>query len=272
MAPRARLAGLGWLGFVALLVSCGGDSTKPKGPDDGNLVEAEITSVTSHGGKQYALLETPGIAILDTLELREEGKQLDLWVATPENDPNPAIAWISRVSARSRPWTVADYGAGVSDEWTIVEADTVFVEGGVTYDVSVVATGTALGPSRVTVPAGTFEDTYRGRLTQSAEVVASVLGVPVHASIHATMEFHLKPGVGLVRREVHETIVQPGQATQVISEIGELHSYTLTAPPESGFPLRLGNRWKYRVTTTQSRAAAQEGGSVTAAAVRLPIR
>jgi hypothetical protein len=188
-------------GAVTYPLAVGNRWTYSGSSDTSRATSHEDTTTVSgtqmFNGQLYYVLTESGSGGGDQTLIRQQGQDLlvvpDFAVGTRLAGGDPLDTWLQSVLDGSLPWKYADFDAPSGSTWSIAQAETVVDFGRVAPEtVRVNVTGTSRGRTSVTVPAGTFADTYEGALqlsVTSASQPALTLG----------QTLFVKDGVGLVR-------------------------------------------------------------------------
>ena len=128
---------------------------------------------------------------------------------------DPTDEWLDRQFSATLPWKFADFDAAEDTPWTIVSAETTLTVESVESVIKLSVTGRNLGRESVTVPAGTFSDTYHGQVRFQFSLDDVV-------QQQSFQDLWVKDGVGLVKTADEEF---GGGVTD--SRTSELVSYDL---------------------------------------------
>jgi hypothetical protein len=165
----------------------------------------------------------------DTSEafLRQSGQKVYQYTEFEISEDFPEyIRFVLESLNAANPWQVADFASSSGSSWTIVNANDTFETRGGTTEVTVRLTGSNEGRTSVTVPAGTFSDCYRGRLTQLFELEQNQPPLPpISVTQTVTSDIYFKDGVGVVKEMSSFTLEQTGQDPITETTESELTSY-----------------------------------------------
>ncbi len=167
-----------------------------------------------------------GTVMVDTTDYRQEGQVLllQMEVADSVSGDTEFNRRYREGLRRSLPFKVADFTSPAGTGWTIFEIDDVVrIEG---YDVRLTVNLSAsnLGRTNVAVPAGNFEDVYKGRLRQT--VIAQVGSEVVQLS--SDQDTYLKSEVGPVFWQYVYTYPDEFGRDLRESHVARLSSWSLT--------------------------------------------
>ncbi len=226
---------------VLILAACGDDSTTDPGTNGGtansitfplalgnewifNSVStprgatadtSRIVGTEMFQGESYWVLQDSGDSGGGAL-LRQEGQEL--FVVLPDGEMargDPLEAWVDAILNGSFPWKFAQFDAASGVSWTIAAAETTIDILREPTLISFSVTGSSLGRTSVTVPAGTYDDTYHGRITLSLEVGPAVAAQQIQ-------EVWIHDDAGLVKTYDTESVI--GSALE--TDTSELVSFT----------------------------------------------
>jgi hypothetical protein len=245
-----RFARAAWLLLPLLLLACGGDDndSNDEGPGtpitlpleagarwtydassvtDGDSPQtwAQVDSVTAQAtidGALYWILVTRADGEApDTSYVRQSGQLVYLRPAgLPQEGSSEIVNWTARQLEESLPWKVADFTSS-KGQIASFTADTTFAEQNLRLQLQINSAN--LGRTSVDVPAGSYSDVYKGRLTQL--LVGSQGGIAV-VTTTTTIDVYIKDGVGVVRQVTVGETQQSGQAAIVTTTTTSLRSYS----------------------------------------------
>ncbi len=178
----------------------------------------EIVGTVLRGGADYfRLTGTPSDGSeADTTYLRQLDEAMFIYPDI-SFDATPEGSWVARQVARSLPWKLADFTGPTGKVFQYGPVDTTF-EGEYVLELTIMTS--SVGRTSVTVPAGTYADVYRGRMTVLA--VLSI-GSQVAGQISSTKDLYIKDGVGLLK-EVEEDRAPSQNGEIVITRTSLLRS------------------------------------------------
>jgi hypothetical protein len=177
-----------------------------------------LTGRTAIDGFDYSVVETlVALQEADTTFVRQSGQSVfiipgELPAASSTSAP---INWAARTLKASLPWKVAEF-TSPKGQIASFTADTSFAQLNMTVRLQINSAN--LGRTSVDVPAGSFDDVYKGRLTRL--VAISQGGITV-ATLTNTLDIYIKDAVGVVRQvsveEYQETGAPGYTATTTLS-------------------------------------------------------
>jgi hypothetical protein len=247
---RCRLALAAGLLLPLLLLACGGDDSDSSGDEPGTPITVPLeagarwtydaSSVTDGDSPQtwtqvdsvigqatveglpYWMLEslTDGESP-DTSYVRQSGQTVTIIPAgLPTGGSSAILSWAMRQLDASLPWKVADF-TSPKGQIASFEADTSFAAENLTLRLQINSAN--LGRTSVEVPAGSYTDVYKGRLTQL--FLGSQGGIPI-LTLTTTLDVYIKDGVGVIRQVTVGETSQTGQPAIVTTTTTSLRSYS----------------------------------------------
>ncbi len=234
-----------------LLVSCGGDGTKPPddepgtpitvplqtgnrwtydvsvsvdggAPDTWTQVDSIVGVATVEGLSYWMIQSRPGDQEPDTSYVRQSGQVVQIRPGgLPSGGSSPVLAWASRQLRESLPWKVANF-TSTKGEIGSFDADTTFTSENLRLRLQISSAN--LGRTSLEVPAGSFTDVYKGRLTQ---LLAGSQGSISVLSLTTTLDIFVKDGVGVIRQSTVERTEQAGADPIVTTTTTSLRSSRL---------------------------------------------
>jgi hypothetical protein len=143
----------------------------------GDVVTRRIAGTRQFEGQTYACLVEEDEFTADTLYLRQDGDMIYVYPDldfSGEEFPEELGQWFTQQYEASLPWLFANGDASVNAQWQILNATTTIMIKGIPFTVTMAFSGQRLASADVTVPAGTFDDTYVGRITSSISISGAV--------------------------------------------------------------------------------------------------
>ena len=171
-------------------------------------------------GETFYVLEERSEGETTQILIRQDGQ--DILVIPPFDDTgngNPVQRWFRRVIDESLPWKFADLDAASGSSWIIAEAETTIQFGAKADTFRVLATGSSLGRTTISVPAGSFDGVYVGDIEMTVTMGAET-------STPTSQTFWVADDVGLVK-DVSTEIVEGEFEDVTVTTTSELVSYTV---------------------------------------------
>ncbi|MDM7915493.1 MAG: hypothetical protein ACE15D_06860 [Candidatus Eisenbacteria bacterium] len=186
-----------------------------------NRTDTIIGTATIDGQPYYALEASDDAGgDPDTSFVRQSAQQLLLHLNV---DVSELPSSMGEAIANSLPWEAADFAANSGSTWTILDYSEQFPSDG--FSVEIHYSGKSLGRiDNVQVPAGNYDDVYKGQLIQTMTLtfLPPLTGT---SSSTTTQTLYVKDGVGIVKDETELRVQMTGQAEDVSTTTSVLTAF-----------------------------------------------